>query len=806
MVLIVLSAAWLIGLYIGSMLELPPLLLFLGVVPLPLLFIRRLDRKKIIVVGLAIFLLMGAGLYSHSSLYQSGETRMCFYNDLGPADIKAMVAADPDVRDKSARLTLDVSAVYLDNEWRDIEGKALALVPRYPAYKYGDILRIRGEPQTPPRLDDFDYRGYLEHQGIYTIIYFPRIEVLESGRGFPPLTWIYNLRADMARTLAEVLPEPQASLAQGILLGLRGNIPADLNDDFARSGTSHLLAISGFNLAIMAGILLAVGLWLFGRRHYLYVWLAVGIIWFYTVITGMNPPVVRGAVMASVFLSAEALGRQRSAVAALVFAAAVMAGVSPYILGDASFQLSFMAMVGLIFIYPVFSNYGKQLVSNKLGDDGFIVSVCNLTVDTMSATLGAVIAVWPVIAYYFGMFSVVGPLATFLLIPVQPFILVIGIFAALFGLVSGLIAQVFGWLLWPFLTYMVLLVRGFGSPAVSSVAVDWISPGVIIGYYLLLAALIWVYGRRRKLRNMLSGAAGVMKAGVDFTFGLARGARWLIVPLLLLAALATFTAVTLPGDELRVSFLDVGEGDAILVQKGNTQLLIDGGPSPQAITLALSRQMPFWDRSIEAVVLTHPHQDHLAGLVEVLKRYKVETVVYAPLVYSSPTYEEWLNLIDINVIAGVPARNGLQLTMGENTLIKFLSPPSALLAGTQSDIDNNSVVVLLQEGGVKFLLTGYIMRDAEWELVRNRADLSCTVMKAPHHGSDTSGTLEFLAVASPQIAVISCGADNKFGHPDAEIIDRLEERIGEENIYRTDIHGTIEFTTDGERLWVKTER
>ena len=247
----------------------------------------------------------------------------------------------------------------------------LVTVPRYPEYNYGDLVSITGELQTPPRLDDFDYKGYLAHQGIYATMYYPRIEVLEGGHGFPPLAWIYDLRGSLANTLAEVLPEPQASLAQGILLGLRGNIPADLSSDFTRSGTAHLLAISGVNLAIMAGILVGLGLWLFGRRHYLYIWLAFVIIWFYTIITGMNPPVVRGAIMASMFLFAEALGRQRSGMAALTFTAAVMVGISPYILGDASFQLSFLAMAGLIFIYPVLRDAGRRLIIARLGDEGF---------------------------------------------------------------------------------------------------------------------------------------------------------------------------------------------------------------------------------------------------------------------------------------------------------------------------------------------------------------------------------------------------------------------------------------------------
>ncbi len=155
------------------------------------------------------------------------------------------------------------------------------------------MLRITGEPLTPAVLEDFDYRSYLEHQGIGTVMYYPSVEVVASGQGNPAMSWIYSVRGRLAETLSEVLPEPQASVAQGILLGIRGNIPEDVRADFNRSGTAHLLAISGLHLGIVAGILLAIGVCVFGRRRGIYIWLALGGIWFYAVLTGLNPPVVR---------------------------------------------------------------------------------------------------------------------------------------------------------------------------------------------------------------------------------------------------------------------------------------------------------------------------------------------------------------------------------------------------------------------------------------------------------------------------------------------------------------------------------
>jgi competence protein ComEC len=297
-----------------------------------------------------------------------------------------------------------------------------------------------------------------------------------------------------------------------------------------------------------------------------------------------------------------------------------------------------------------------------------------------------------------------------------------------------------------------------------------------------------------------------MKAGAGLSLGLKLSAKWLVVPLVALAALVSFTAATLPDDRLHVSFLDVGEGDAILIQKGNTQVLVDGGPSPQAVTVELSGHMPFWDRTIDLLVLTHPHQDHLGGLVEVLKRYRVGNVIYPGMDYESPLFDEFLRCIEEKNIRSVNAVAGQQINMAGGVEIMVLNPPESPLAGTQSDVDNESVVLFVRYRNVSFLLTGDIMRETELELLRGRADVAGTVLKVAHHGSDTSSTAGFLAVTGPQIAVISCGADNKFGHPDGEVLERLGEKAGEENVLRTDINGTIDFTTDGERLWVEKER
>jgi competence protein ComEC len=804
--LIYLSCIWVAGIWLGYYLGLPPALGLAGLVPFLALFFTRRHRKPLILTGLGMVILVLASSYAYAGLYGINEGTVHFYDDRGAMEIKGTVMGDPDVRDTSTRLTLAAAEIRLEERWRGVEGKVLVVVPRYPAYQYGDFLHLTGELETPPQLGDFDYRGYLAHQGIRATMYYPRIEVQETGRGWPPLVWIYSLRARLSEAIAQVLPEPQAALAQGIVLGIRSNIPSDLQQDFAVSGTAHLLAISGLHIGIMVGMLLGIGLWLFGRRHNLYVWLTLAMVWCYALITGLNLPVVRGAIMASLFLLAEALGRQRSAMVALALAAAVMVGVHPYILGDASFQLSFLAMAGLVFIYPLLRDPGRKLVGDRLGETGALASIANVAVDTWSATLAAVIAVGPVVAYYFGIVSLVGPLATFLALPALPLIIVTGILAGIIGLLWLTAAQVIGWLAWLFLSYLVLVVSGLATPSLASIEVGTVPPAVLAVYYPVLAALLWLNGRRRSLKGSVSGAAGRLKAGLNISFGLSSKVKWLIVPLGLAAVLVTYTAATMTDDNLRVGFLDVGEGDAIFIQRGSCQVLVDGGPSPRAVTQELGRRMPFWDRTIDLLVLTHPHQDHLAGLVEVVQRYKVGQVLYADIEYKSPIYEEWSRLLAEKGIKSQAAGAGQRIDMGDGVTLKVLHPPEELLSGTESDIDNNSVVLRLTDGAVSFILTGDIMREAEWELIRGRAEIRGAVVKVAHHGSDTSTTAAFLAAAGPRAAVICCGEGNKFGHPDEAVLGRLEEKVGRENIYRTDTQGTIVFITDGERLWVATER
>jgi competence protein ComEC len=484
--LIYLGCAWVAGIFLGARFNPPLALISIGVIPLFLLFRMRQNRKVVVVASLCLFAFFGGALYFQSSQPNINEEHLAFYNDQGTVVMKGVVSDQPELRDRTIHLRLSAKAIELDGGWREVSGMALLLVPRYPSYSYGDELMVTGELETPPKLDDFDYPGYLAHQGIYATMLYPEVEVVGRGQGSKPLAWVYSVRDRMSQTLA-----------QGITIGIRDNIPDSVRDSFSHTGTSHLLAISGLHLSILAGILVSIGIWLFGRRHYLYVWLALGAIWLYALITGMHPPVVRAAIMASLFLIAELLGRQRSAIIALTVAAAIMVGISPQILWTASFQMSFMAMVGLIFVAPLFQSLGRKIIKAKLGKEGPSVTVANIISDAAAVSLGAIIGVGPLVAYYFGIISFVGPPATFLALPALPAIIATGALAGGLGFIALPIAQFFGWLAWLPLSYLLLVVNAFAAIPSAFIEISSLHPGIVGGYYLVLALGLWLHNRRR---------------------------------------------------------------------------------------------------------------------------------------------------------------------------------------------------------------------------------------------------------------------------------------------------------------------
>ncbi|MDD4986706.1 MAG: ComEC/Rec2 family competence protein, partial [Dehalococcoidales bacterium] len=223
MTLVCLSCAWVAGIFVGGWLEFnpPSIILLSGLIPIPLVLRLRHRKKEIILVGLCLVAFFGGAIRFESSQPAVDENQLRFYNNQETVTVRGIVSTDPDIRDKATQIRLAVEEVRFGEKWHKVSGTALLFVPRYPTYQYGDELLVTGKLKTPLPISDFDYESYLAHQGIYSLMAYPEVEMLGREEGFRPLVWVYSLRNRMSQTLTQVLPEPQASLAQAVTLGIR---------------------------------------------------------------------------------------------------------------------------------------------------------------------------------------------------------------------------------------------------------------------------------------------------------------------------------------------------------------------------------------------------------------------------------------------------------------------------------------------------------------------------------------------------------------------------------------------------------
>jgi len=267
-----------------------------------------------------------------------------------------------------------------------------------------------------------------------------------------------------------------------------------------------------------------------------------------------------------------------------------------------------------------------------------------------------------------------------------------------------------------------------------------------------------------------------------------------------LVAIPAFWLTYQAASNLEVAFLDVGQGDAILIKTPYGQnVLIDGG-SDNIVIKRLSENLGWWDRKIDLMVLTHPHSDHVTGLIDVIKRYKVEKILYTGVVHNSPDYLVWLELIRDRKIPLIIIDRPQVIELGEDCELQIIYPRESLLGKEVSNLNNSSIAAKLVYGQTKFLFAGDIELEVEQELLAGGVDLGANVFKANHHGSNTSNSQEFLQAVQPEIVVIQVG-DNDFGHPSRRVIKRLK-RINAQ-VFRNDLDGTVKLISDGKEVNIK---
>jgi len=390
-------------------------------------------------------------------------------------------------------------------------------------------------------------------------------------------------------------------------------------------------------------------------------------------------------------------------------------------------------------------------------------------------------------------------------LPAFPLMLLLSGLDAAAGAVWGPLGDVAAWAAWPFLAYLVAVASRLADLPLAALEVPSFGMGHAVVLYAAIGLVAWWMlparpGQALLVRVFSLTSTPARRAAVPLRLV---PTPWLAGGLALAGGLLWWAALTPSSDHLTVTVMDVGQGDAILIEDpAGHRILVDGGPSGRAISEALGRETPFWDKGLDLVVLTHPEEDHLNGLVTVLERYDVKRILASPVESDSAAYDAWRQAVEREGASYYEAAPGEWFDLGDGARLEVLGPPTEPVEGGDDRLNNNSVVLRLTWGGVSFLLPGDLEKAGEEALLDEGEDLRSTVLKVAHHGSAYATGDPLLAAVHPAVAVISVGENNWYGQPSPQVLERLEDSL----VYRTDLNGRIKLSTDGERLWVETDR
>jgi competence protein ComEC len=741
---------------------------------------RRLARLRLPATAAGI----GAGLLAIRVLLgPAAAIPAALPGDGGPWTATVESVGSPRDGDQVARLRLAV---------RDGSVLVAATLPAYPVVTAGATIEVRGRLRPPP--DDDPYGAYLRRTGASGSLDARELRLIETP-GFS----LQVARDGAGDALRRSLPEPEAGLAGGILIGLRERVDRTLAADFATAGVSHVVAISGWNIAIVAGL---VGAVLRGRHRRMVSVAVLGVVVAYVMAAGASPSVVRAAVMAGVVLLARESGRAGRAAAALGAAAVLLLLVDPALIGDAGFRLSVLATAGLLAWANPIGAWLSGLGGGRM--PRWLAESLGISLAAQAATLPDVVAT-------FGRLSIVSPLVNIAVVPLVPVAMVGGVLALGAGGIAAagappLVGTLLGLPGWLVLHVIIALVR-IGA-AVPFAAVTLPPEASLPAAGLAAAALLAAPGALRRLR--LRHARRTPQP-VPVTPARARK-RMRVTPAGRVTLVAGAIAVSLGGAAVgdatgratRITVLDVGQGDAILLEtRTGARMLVDGGPDPNRVLVALDERIPPWDRRLDIVILTHPHEDHVAGLARILERYAVGRVYEPGMRGPGPGWAAWNAVLRHGPPHGVLAA-GARLRLGEVSMQVLWPNPGTVPAeppDSGTAVNNVSVVLLGEANGRRFLLAGDVEEGIDPVLLE-RGLPRVDVLKVAHHGSRTATTQAFVDAVRPRVAVASAGAGNTYGHPAPATLARL--RAAGARTLRTDQDGsvTIELAEGG--LTVRT--
>ncbi|HUN55530.1 MAG TPA: DNA internalization-related competence protein ComEC/Rec2 [Smithella sp.] len=773
-------------------------------------------RNKWPVTGLLLMIsltfLLGVFNIQKQSYFIEDDQNICRYIDKGKVTIEGIVIESPVSRLDNNVLTVRCLRLIQDKSNIAVAGDIRLTIPSEMNFQYGDFIRFHS---TLKKIQSFknpgshNFERILNFQGIYAsgaVNNSSEIILLRNSSASSTRMKLESFRNYLKQIIYNNAPSPQRGVIEAMTIGNQNEIPADLRDNFNKTGTAHLLSINGLHIGIIAAsafffvfLILKTSEYMMLRFNIIKIATAAAflMVMISALIAGMRIPVLRSTLMASVFVVALFAGKQRDLYNTLAIAALIILVITPAALFDSSFQLSFIAVLALIYIMPRFSDlHLKQISGFPLWLQSIIRYVYLSALVCIAVTIGTL----PLIVYYSNYVSSITIIANLISVPLLGTLsLTICMFFILFAFFSPMIAG-----------YCIKLASFTVGISVSIInklaALPWSSfsittPNLLeIAVFYLFIFLIIQYMDARKNRE-------TPKA---FSPKRLKILKYLLI-ITILFCVTNITYLTFKdklSSDLKVTVIDVGQGNSTLIQfpGGKTMMIDGGGFAGSSFDVGKSVLAPFlYHRRIshiDMVALSHPHPDHLLGLIYVMNNFAVRQAWRSNLPIDLEEYPEWEKAIKRNNIDVYYVSNKFPERIFNGVRVNVLWPPDYptddLNNLSYDEINDSSVVLKITYGRVKFLVPGDISSDTEMQLMKSKADIKSDVLIVPHHGSVYSSSAEFIKAVGCRYAVVSAGKSNVFKHPHPLVLQRYRE--AGVRIFRTDRDGAITFTTDGNKL------
>lgn len=813
--ILIVVLGYIIGIIIGLYCKISMALFYVALIPIGILIkkyiisnknIKRyynllINKKMLIIFIVASIISNTVTLYKNAS-YESK------YENIEDSNFIAIVVSD--AKEKEYYNQYKIKVISINNDKQYANTYLLINLKENINLEYGDKISFNGEykqPDVQRNYKGFSYKNYLKSIGIYGTVKADTVTKLGKENVNPILKIANKLRNYIKENIENnVQDDDKRNLSLGILLGYDDELSNTVKEQFSDSGLSHILAVSGMHVSyVVMGVTLVLKRIKLPKKITSTITILFLVLFIF--LTGEMPSVKRACIMTMLSIGASILYKRSDIITNLSFALLIILIQNPFSILDTGLILSFFATMGIVCLNSLKeqqdSEKGTELIVKKKSRTFIkqenLIKIYSKIKEIIQISVSAQIFILPISILVFNKITL-----TFLFsnLIVSMFISVI----IILGFISAIIPVKFLYFVLNILLEILLLVANFFSNLpISKIIITTPNIILVIAYYLILITFIAI--RKLRKKEVKRRIEKQILTNVDkFKYAFVSNLKKILV--ILIIAVLLIQLIKLASPQLKIHFIDVGQGDStLIITPSNKTVLIDGGGSKSSDSFDVGKQtlLPYLlDRKIKTIdylMISHFDADHSNGTIAVLENIKVKTVVISKQIEISDEYEKIIEIVKRKNVEVLVVKAGNQINIDKEVKVQILYPEENL---KYSDLNNNSIVAKLIYNNFSILFTGDIEKEAEEYLVNkynNTNTLKSTIIKIPHHGSKTSSTEKLLKAVNPKVALIGVGKDNTFGHPNNEVLTRLKEINCK--IYRTDEMGeiTIKVTRSGE-IWI----